>query len=75
VDALPTLGQLELVAVLRLNVVLREEYNTDILQVWYPSIDMQCILFDVEFENGLSISVLKDRATCHKIHNWKSKSF
>jgi hypothetical protein len=41
----------------------RIQYSTRILQFCYPSVDMCLILLHVEFEDGLSISVLKDRAT------------
>jgi hypothetical protein len=44
----------------------REAYNTGMLQIWYLSIDVRSILVHVEFEYGLSISVAKSRATCHK---------
>jgi hypothetical protein len=60
------LGPLESVAVSGLTGKFRQAYNTDILQVWYLSIDMPSILLHMEFEDGLSISVLKNRATCHK---------
>jgi hypothetical protein len=37
----------------------REPKNTDILQVWYLSIDTHSIFLHVEFEDELPISVLK----------------
>jgi hypothetical protein len=61
-----TSGILKVVAVLGLGVVVREAYNTCILQFWHLSIDMHFILSYVEFENGLSISVSKNKAACHK---------
>jgi hypothetical protein len=51
---------------LELSVAFREVYNIGILQLWYPSIDIHCFLFHVGFQGGLSISVLKNRAPCHK---------
>jgi hypothetical protein len=62
----PTLGSLESDAVLELNVVLREAYNNGMLQVQYFLKNIRFILLYVEFEDGLSISVLKKRATHHK---------
>jgi hypothetical protein len=50
---------LQSVAVLGLVVVLVDAYNTELLEVWYLSIDIHFILFYVEFESGLSASVLK----------------
>jgi hypothetical protein len=63
---LPTLGPLESIDVSGLSVVFGETYNTGILQVWYFSIDTHFILFPVEFEDGLSIPVLQNRATYPK---------
>jgi hypothetical protein len=59
----PTLGPLESVANLGLSVVFREPYSASILQFWYILIDIRFILLHVEFEEGLSISVVKNRAT------------
>jgi hypothetical protein len=67
VDDLPTLGPLITVAVLRLNKVFIEAYSTGILHVWYHLIDMHFIVFRVQFEDGLSISVLKTEAHTHFI--------
>lgn len=36
------------------------------LQIWYLSIDLLLALFRVKFEDGLSISILKNKATRHK---------
>jgi hypothetical protein len=66
VDYLPGSGPLESVADLGLGVMFREALNTCILQVWYPSIVIHCTLFHVDFENGLTISVLQNTATRHK---------
>jgi hypothetical protein len=43
-----------------------EAYSTGIYQFWYLSKDMHSFLFHVEFEDGLSISVVKNRARCNK---------
>jgi hypothetical protein len=60
---------LESVAILGLNVALTGAYNTDVLQVWYRSIDIHFILFYVKFEDGLSTSVLNTEATrLKKLH-------
>jgi hypothetical protein len=64
-DELTTLGLLESVAVLGLCVAFKEAYNTGTLQVWYPSIDIPFVVLHLKFEEGLSISVLKNRATRH----------
>jgi hypothetical protein len=63
---LSSLGLLGSGAVLRLSVVFTDTYDTCILQVWYISIGMHFILLHVEFEDGLSLSGLKYRATCPK---------
>jgi hypothetical protein len=60
VDKLSTLWPLESVSILGLSVVLREAHSKGAFQVWYHSIDIHSILFHVEFEDGLSISVLKN---------------
>jgi hypothetical protein len=72
---LPTLGSLELVALLGLNVAFIGAYSTDILQFWYHSIDIHSILLYVEFEDGLSISILKIRATHPKKLQLEIKKF
>jgi hypothetical protein len=41
----------------------REAYSLFILHVWYLSIDIHYIVLHVEFEDGLSIPVLKSKAT------------
>jgi hypothetical protein len=66
VDKIHTLGCRETIAILKLSVVLKDAHSTDILQVWYHSIGIHFILLHVKIEDGLSISVLKNRATCHK---------
>jgi hypothetical protein len=55
------LESLESIAVLGLHAVLKEAHSSDILQIWYHSIDKHCILSHVEFEDELYISVLKNR--------------
>jgi hypothetical protein len=59
------LRPLESVAVLRLDGEFRDAYNTGMLHVWYLVIDMHFILLHVKFEGGLSISILKTKATRH----------
>jgi hypothetical protein len=66
VDELLTLGPLESPAVWRVSEEFSEAYNTDILQVWYHSIDVQLVLSHVKFGAVLFISILKNRATHHK---------
>jgi hypothetical protein len=66
VDKIPILGPLETIAILGLDVVLKDSYGTDILQIWYHSIDIHFILLHVKFEDGSSISFLKNRATRYK---------
>jgi hypothetical protein len=51
---------------LGLKVVFREAYSTGILQFWHLSIDIRFILLHVEFEDGLSISVVKAKTTRRK---------
>jgi hypothetical protein len=46
---------------LGLSAAFREAYNTGVLCVWYVSIGIHSILFHVEFEDGLIISVLNNR--------------
>jgi hypothetical protein len=65
------LGLSEPAAVLELNEEFREAYSKDIVQVWYPSIDINFILFHVEFEDGLFILIWRERATRYK--NWGLK--
>jgi hypothetical protein len=66
VHDVPILRPLEFIAVLRLCAVFREAYSTFILHVWYHLIDMHFIIIYMEFEDELSISVLKTRAIYHK---------
>jgi hypothetical protein len=63
---IPNVGVIGINRCLELNVEFREAYSTRIAHIWSPTIHINCILFHVEFEDGLSISVLKDRATRHK---------
>jgi hypothetical protein len=63
VDHYRRLGPLESVAVLALDVGFREAYNTGILQVWYHLIDIHFSILHVKFEDRLSISLLKNKAT------------
>jgi hypothetical protein len=65
-DECPSLGPLGYVAVLGKSVVVRKAWNTDILQFWPHSTDKHFILLHVKFEGGLSVSVLKNKATRHK---------
>jgi hypothetical protein len=65
-DKLQGFGSLESAAVLGLCAVLGEAYSAGILKFWYISIDIHFILCHVEFDGGLSISVLKNKATRHK---------
>jgi hypothetical protein len=44
---------------LGLDVVIREICNTNLLHLWYFSIDIHSILLHVKFEDGLSIQVMK----------------
>jgi hypothetical protein len=62
-DKLLTLGLLESAAVLGLGVVFTDTYNTGTLKVCYHSINIHFILFRVEFQDGSSISILKNKAT------------
>jgi hypothetical protein len=71
VDERSTLGSLESVAVLEVCVVFGAVTSTGILLFWYLSVAIHFIIIHVQFDDGLSISVLKIRATHHKIHNWK----
>jgi hypothetical protein len=65
-DWWPTFAPLEKITFLKLGVMFREIYDTNIFQVWYPSIDIRFILTRVKFEDGLTISVLKTKATFYK---------
>jgi hypothetical protein len=62
-DGGPTLKPLTSAAVLGLGVAFTATYNTGILQVWYHLIDRHFNLLHVRFEDELSISLLKNRAT------------
>jgi hypothetical protein len=76
VGALPTLGRIEPVPVLELKIVFREACITGIHQIWCLLIDIHSIAFHVKFEDRLSTSVLRNRATrCKKVQLYKSKSF
>jgi hypothetical protein len=46
--------------------VFREVHDASVLQVWYLSTNPHFILFHVEFEDGLSISVLKPKVASEK---------
>jgi hypothetical protein len=52
-----------------IRVVLRKAYNTDILHDWYQSIDVHCKMLHVEFDDGLSISVLKQGSSVQKVND------
>lgn len=65
-DHKPSLGTLQSVAALRLCADFTDEYSTGMLQFYYLSIDVHCILLHVEFVDWLSISVLRDKATQYK---------
>jgi hypothetical protein len=72
---LPTLEPLESVAVLGLRVAFKDVYSTDILQVWYHSIDIHFFFIHVQFEDWLSIQFLKSGQLFTKIYikkSWKS---
>jgi hypothetical protein len=43
-----------------------DAWSTPFVCSWFSAIDMSCNLFHVQFEYELSISVLRDRATCYK---------
>jgi hypothetical protein len=63
------LRPLESVTVFGLSVAFRENNNTVMLLFWYLALDIQSVLFHVEFEAGLSISVLKTRGnSTQKLH-------
>jgi hypothetical protein len=62
---LQTLRPLESVAVLGHPVVFREACSIGRLRFLHPSIDILYLLFHVEFENELPISVWKNRAAHH----------
>jgi hypothetical protein len=64
-DELQIFGLLKSFAVIVLGVVFTHTYGTGILQVCYPSIDIHLILLHVRFDDKLSISVSKTRATRH----------
>jgi hypothetical protein len=51
---------------LELSGEFKEPYSIGTLQLWYPLTDMHFILPHVEFEDELSISILKNKATCYK---------
>jgi hypothetical protein len=70
-----TLRPLELVAVLGLSVVFREANHTNILPFRYHSIDIHFIFLHVKFEDGLSISGLKNKATRRKNCKLEIESF
>jgi hypothetical protein len=69
------LKPLEPAVVLKLNVVLKETYGTGLLQVWYLLIDRHFILLHVKFEDGSSISVLKNTATRPLTYYFKPRFF
>jgi hypothetical protein len=51
---------------------LTDAYSIGALRFLWRSVDMDCLLLHVKFEDGLSISVLKNKATLlQKI--WSSK--
>jgi hypothetical protein len=56
-------------------VVFREAYNMAILYVWYTLIDIHYMLLHGKFENGLSISVSKNRTSLQKFANGNRDSF
>jgi hypothetical protein len=65
-DLLLILVSLQSVVVLELSLVFSGAYKVNILRILYRSVDTHCILFRVEFEDGSSVSVLRNRATCYK---------
>jgi hypothetical protein len=64
---------LKSVAVWGLGLVFGEACNTGIRYFWYDSIEIQSILIHVDFEDGLSIPVMKKEQLFMIIYNWKSK--
>lgn len=58
-----SLGSLQSVAICRLCVGLTDVYNIGIVHSWYQSIYTSCFLFIVKFEDGMSNSVLRNKAT------------
>jgi hypothetical protein len=68
------LRPLKSVAVLELSLVFRQVCNTYILHFWYHSIDIHSIFLHMEFEDGLSIQVMRKGQLFTKIYSWKSKS-
>jgi hypothetical protein len=72
---LPTLGPLESVAVLGFSVAFTDAYNTGILPFYYHSVDIHPVMLQVEFEDGLSISVLENRPLTPKSIQLKIEKF
>ncbi|SAM05146.1 hypothetical protein [Absidia glauca] len=73
IDKWPILERLESVAILGLRVAIREAYNTNILQVWYFSIDSHFALLYVDFEErAIHLGYEKQGQLVTKMYNWKS---
>jgi hypothetical protein len=65
----------ESVAVFGLGAVFSGACNIYTLPFWNLLIDIHSILFHVEFEGGLSLSVLKTRATCYQNMHLRTVKF
>jgi hypothetical protein len=57
---------LELAAFLGFNIVFKEAYSKGIPHFWYLWMDIRFVLPYVQFDNGFSISVVKNKATRYK---------
>lgn len=71
---LPSFGAFKSVTILMLCVVFTDACNINIFQFYNHSIDMHCGLFHVNFEDELSISLLRDKATRSKNLLFESES-
>jgi hypothetical protein len=56
-------------------VAFNDAYNTKMHRCWYQSIDISCIVFLVKFEDGLSISVWKNKQLSTKKLGFKTDEF
>lgn len=62
VESIPTFGGTAISRFLPLCVDLADAYKLDNACLWYHSIDMECLLFHIDFECELSISDLRKTA-------------
>lgn len=69
------MGLLGSVRALRLSIVFIDANNTEKLQIYHHSTGIYFALLYVKFEDELSISVLKNRATPHKNLQRKVEKF